>query len=55
MKMYIYVPLLLIQLKIVLIIDWQVQVNEQVASTIFSDQMGVAISIQPISIFRKYN
>ena len=25
---------------------WEVQVNEQIASTIFSDQMGVAISIQ---------
>ena len=31
---------------------WQVQVNPQTISTIFSDQMGVAVSITPISIFR---
>ena len=34
---------------------WQVQVNPQIVSTIFSDQMGVAVSIDTISIFRKYN
>ena len=34
---------------------WQVQVNPQTISTIFSDQMGVAVSIVTISIHRKFN